>query len=304
MVGDMTIENGRVMVNSVDVNDDLEVTPDSEITGTCTTVPINKARAFGRIGFSSPFPSFGVMPPWHLDYPETQMVYGGGDKIKFSLDIYAQEVATLPEFGGDFAFYLRDQAAATETASIGRFTLSFDSAKGTITKGLIDASARGVGALVTAGPLIGTATPPDANGRGTMNLNFAGHGSRAFIYYAASASEFVFAEMDLTATLASASKGTALGPSLASGNASRQTLGSPSPAMMEAIGILQGKLVTFDPASGRGTLTMRDGNIRPFVIYVALPAKGWFLDTSGGSSNTALANSFRIRVADPLSPGH
>ncbi len=302
MVGNMTIENGVVMVNSVDVNDSLEVTSGGGISGACKTVS-EGGHAFGRLAFDSSLPSLGAISILQLDYPETRGAYAG-DKIRVAFDFYAQESAALPQFGGEFAFRLSDYAATPDTSSIGRFTLSFDGAKGTITNGLMDASALGVGALVTNGFLTGTATPPDANGRGTMLLNFAGQGSRPFVYYAASANEFVLAEMDPSPAPRSASKVAAsFSPSLASGEAIGQSLRSLSPAMIQSIGrFVQGKPLSFDPSSGRATLEISDGNRAPLVIYVAFPGRGWFLDTSDGSSNRGLDGPFRFPVAVTASP--
>ena len=299
MVGSMTVESGNVAVTSLDVNDNFQIASSGGISGTCTTVTSADGSSFGVITFSSPLPSLGAQPALRLEGPQSEMTFTV-DKANVTIEIDSQDPSTFAQFGGGFAYLLNDESAPARTASAGRFTLSFDGAKGTIANGLMDASATGSGALVSNGSLTGTATPPDANGRGTMNLNFAGRGSRAFVYYAVSAGQFVLAEMDPTARpQADAVAPVGFGPSLASGDAIGQSLASLSSAAIEPIGgIINGELASFNPSSGRATFEINDGNPAPVVVYVSASGQGRFLDTSTGPSTRGLAGPIRFPIAE------
>jgi hypothetical protein len=318
MVGIMAIDDGKVTVTSVDVNDNRQITSGGGTTGSCTAVRTEHGVDSVMISLDSPLPLFPGAQLFDLTFPtgntERATLRGrDANRRSFTGETHLQKPATFAQFGGDFVFHLTATSAATteiagaeRTASVGRFTLNFDGAKGAISNGKMDASSSSEGALATEASVTGRATPPDANGRGTMNLNLAGQGSRAYIYYAASANEFVLAEMDSTtrtqlpANVAAGLLGLSApvwpeSPAAFSGAAEGQSLSSlPKSATSFATG-LSANHFTYDPTTGRfsTTYTDPDGENHPKVMYLTGPNEFWQLNVS--SAELTFATSFTTR---------
>jgi hypothetical protein len=314
MVGIMAIDNGKVTVTSVDVNDNQQITSGGGTTGACTAVRSEYGVDSVMISLDSALPLFPGAELFDLTFPKGNIeraTLRGRDANRrpFTGEIHLQKQATFAQFGGDFVFHLTENAAKTEiagaerTASVGRFTLNFDGAKGAISNGMMDASSSSEGALATEASVTGVATPPDANGRGTMNLNLEGQGSRTYIYYAAASNEFVLAEMDPTArpqpaNVAAGVSPAAFGstafrqcnpnvacqyiPEVASGAAEGQSLSTlPQSATSFATG-LSAKNFTYNPAAGRFTTTYTDsdGENHPKLIYLTSLNEFWQLNVT------------------------
>src|ERR1700733_1691850 len=299
MVGRMSFDNGKVMVSSVDVNDNRQITSGGGISGDCTPGRVEFGAETATITLDSALPSLPAAPFITLvsNLHNSPLVpkWLDANQRRLTGELIEQNPGTFSQFGGDFVFHLAEASSASSVssvtkgiASVGRFTLAFDGAKGSISKGAIDASAENEGALVTAGSITGTATPPDANGRGTMNLSFAGQGSRAFVYYVASANQFLLAEMDPSVNLAPASvsvfsfPNARYMPAVASGGADEQSLASlPQSAAAFALG--RGAThYTYDASTGRfsNVYTDGDGENRPDIIYLTAPDAFWQLNVS------------------------
>ncbi len=341
--GVMAIDAGKVMITSVDVNDNLQLASGGNIAGTCNDLLVHivssrgagaREKTLGATTFHSAVISLDAPLPLARTMTGFQMTFEGNGtqraKIGDSFDAsgrpirgeaIAQDTSTLAQFGGDFVFHVAeygvfagmaqsgshvfpDYASIVRSATLGSFALHFDGAKGAISNGVMDTAAPpSTVAAVSAGALSGAATPPDSNGRGTMNLNFAGQGSRAFVYYAASAHEFVLAEMD-PAACSSAMGGfnsgaigvavfsprngcaaTAFSPLFAAGSADGQSLASlPKSGAGFALGI-GAQNFTYDLASGRFTCVSadRDGNPRAYVDYFTAADSYWRLDISNAA---------------------
>jgi hypothetical protein len=69
---------------------------------------------------------------------------------------------------------------------------------------------------------------------------------------------------------------------------------------------LRSELVTFDPATGRGTIKIANGYANNFAdsvaFYLVGPGKGFFLDTTEGRFNRAMAGDLRpvTPLAEPI----
>jgi hypothetical protein len=63
------------------------------------------------------------------------------------------------------------------------------------------------------------------------------------------------------------------------------------------------ELVTFDPATGRGTIKITNGYFNNFAdsvaFYLSAPGKGFFVDTTEGRFNRAIAGDLRP-IAEPI----
>jgi hypothetical protein len=239
VLGSMTLDNGKVMVNSVDVNDNLQIASGSGISGTCS--PARLANSFGDastsvITLDSPLPGSGGKTSFALSLygdgstGQSGDVFGNVQPIGVDGTLVRQDPGSFTNFGGEFSFILSEPS----TSATGRFTLTFNGARGAVTKGLVDANVTGVGQVVSSGALTGSATPPDANGRGTMSLNFAGQESRAFGYYVVSARQFLLSEMDPNAASA-ASGPRAYSPVMSRGGGYTQSLSSLTSASINGV---------------------------------------------------------------------
>jgi hypothetical protein len=355
ILGSMTLDDGKVMVNAVDVNENLQLTSGGGITGSCAPSHALQTgdNSVGAITLDAPLPGSGGRTTFNiLLHPDGSSGVLGDlfsfGKGGFTATLLRQDPGSFANFGGDFAFHLKDNSSA----AAGRFTLGFNGATGAITKGLMDASVVVIGPVIMTGAIAGNATPPDSNGRGTMNLSFAGQGTCTFVYYAVSPNRFVLAEMSPDAAVP-ASASLAFKPVFAFGAGDSQSPGSFTSASVNGVrsvmlraaadagsrfspqtlygtfSILgysasdtasaitlkfngtiysnalrvqattlsetRAKIVTFDPATGRATLSFDGGAAKGFVdsavMYLAAPAEGTFLETTVGAANHALSGS-------------
>ncbi|MFZ0880906.1 MAG: hypothetical protein WA002_15530, partial [Candidatus Acidiferrales bacterium] len=236
ILGAMTFDGGQVVINSVDVNDNFQVASGGGIAGACAYA----GGTAGTITFDAPLPGLGSAPSLYVNFYANDAVNGTLQALDWngknlSGEILLQNPDAFAGLGGDFVFRITDDSTAPAVASIGRFTLSFDGETGSLSNGLMDASALGFGPVISAGALTGTATPPDSTGRGMMNLSFAGQPSRTFAYYAVAANEFFLGEMQATAgAQASPTAVAGFRPTFASGIANGQSLGSLTSSSLNA----------------------------------------------------------------------
>ena len=336
--GVMSIDAGKVMVTSVDVNDNLQIASGGNIPGTCTDGVINLVSTRGDgagheiklgeknihtalISLDAPLPLAPSLLGFQMQFEDvgqassSQILTKEGPVRATIADSFdgngrpirgqalRQDTAAFAHFGGDFVFHLTESANLENlSASVGRFTLSFEGAHGAISEGAMDASMRGAYATPPNGgaALAGTATPPDANGRGTMNLNFAGQPSRAFVYYAASANEFVLAEMDPSACSPGSggfNSGSisvagfipttrcpvaAFSPLVAAGGADGQSLALLPHSGARIAQVTGAQYSAYDPSTGRYAYSCADadGEVHHFVIYLTAPDAFWRLSIS------------------------
>jgi hypothetical protein len=241
---------------------------------------------------------------------------------------------SLSKLAGEFAFEFDQNQylvsgiphSTGRFVGIGRFTLG---SNGISTNGFADFSKALIGVTRTDEPISFTlAAGPGASGRGTISSSDSG-GTASFVYYIVSSGTILVLRTDAAAMTGVISKqnlpfsATTVDTagavfSLAGVDA---TANFPSPAEIAAIGQLQvtnstsavqhwdsvgcicgpatasNSTVTFDPTTGRGTITVASGFTNGLfdtaVFYLLDSGKGFILDTTAGPSNRALAGSFR-----------
>ena len=242
---------------------------------------------------------------------------------------------SLAKLAGDFAFEL-DSRAPSQNSVLGRFTLG---QAGTSTNIVFDASNSGVGTSgpLSGGPLAVTftASGPNGSGRGIFTVIDSANQTANFVYYVIGAGNFLAMETDPTGGAAQtiytgvASKQTT--------PFSATTVNTPasvfaltgfdtlSPNDIVAVGLLQimnsntaslrwdtddvgtifsqtlaAQTVTFDPSTGRGTITVTGGAaiglFDSAVFYLTDSGKGFLVDATAGASNRALAGRLQAQA--------
>jgi len=252
----------------------------------------------------------------------------GSDANGFSLAgrMIRQDPAafTLAQIASDFAFKLESNAA-DRVATVGKLTVGSNS----LLTGIADQSKAGVDPVMESASVAGHVTaPPDSNGRGTFNLATPA-GNSQLVFYVASDSRLMLLETDTGGTARSRQAGMAerqaLPFSAATANGSGQLQGFgfdvapsvPGPVSIKgslavqnlshatlswdavshgatvSIDSLRSDLFTFDPSTGRGTIRIANGAANNFAdsvaFYLAGPGEGFFVDTTAGRFNRAVA---------------
>jgi hypothetical protein len=244
---------------------------------------------------------------------------------------------SLSQISSSFAFRLESNSP-DRVATAGEVAIGENS---TIV-GIADSSKSGTGPLLAAAAVAGRITAaPDANGRGTLMLStFAGTSRLAF--YIVSEASFVLIETDsatgggarqigvaerqISAFSPAAVNASSVmhaagfdaqlstrGPIGITGkisieNFSHATLNWTASTAGEFLPevVMRSELVTFDPASGRGTIKIANGYANNFadsvVFYLSAPGEGFVLDTTEGRFNRAIAGDLRSATSssDPL----
>ena len=196
------------------------------------------------------------------------------------------------------------------------------------TNGFADFSVAGTGPTRTDESLSFTfaAAGPSANGRGTLSSTDSG-GTANFVYYVVSAGTILVLRTDAAATTGVAGKQnlpfstttvntggavfaltgvdvaktndiSAIGQ-LQVTNATSGILNWDSNDAGTIVGPISvsSQAVTFDPTTGRGTITVANGFTKGLfdsaVFYLLDSGKGFIVDTTAGTNNRALAGSFR-----------
>src|SRR6202050_547406 len=147
MVGRMSFDNGKVMVSSVDVNDNRQITSGGGISGDCTPGRAEFGAEMATITLDSALPSLPAIQLITLvsnrQNSPSAPKWLDANQHRLTGALIEQNPGTFAQFGGDFVCDLAEactaSAASRETSSVGRFTLAFDGAKGSITKGVMDA---------------------------------------------------------------------------------------------------------------------------------------------------------------------
>jgi hypothetical protein len=330
MAGSITADgNGTITAGQMDVNDNLTVatstttltgiyTLDSNLRGTITVTSLTPSRAFAFSLKSGG--TFGDI----VSLDVSKFVAGG--------TIERQDATPFASSPGNYAFEF-DSSAPTRRSTVGRFTLA---ATGAVTNGLLDTSVAGTGSFLTNSSFTATFTAPGSNGRGTLTIVASGTTTN-YAYYVILAGKFVVVQTDSSPASNSIQTGVALGQ-----NASiAYTAGSVFALTgvhaggvgdISAIGLLQvsnsnnatvlwdsndastlhaalsanGQTVTFDPSSGRGTITVTNGFTNGLfdsaVFYLTGSGAGFMLDTTAGVNNRDLAGVLQPQAAPPQPP--
>ena len=320
MAGSITADgNGIITAGQMDVNDNLTVvtsttpltgiyTLDSNLRGTITITSLTPNRAFAFSLKSDD--SFGDI----LSLDTGKFVAGG--TIEGQPSSY---YASLPYLAGDYAFKF-DSSAPTRQSTVGRFTLA---ASGAVTNGLLDTSVAGTGPFLTDSSFTSTFVAPGSNGRGTLTIAASGTTTN-YAYYATQTGKFVVVQIDSSPASNSIQTGVALGQYLPAVNTAGSVFAltgvhAGGVGDISAIGLLQvsnstnatlhwdsndastlhtalsanGQTVTFDPNSGRGTISIANGFTNGLfdgaVFYLNRSGAGFMLDTTAGANNRDLA---------------
>ena len=236
---------------------------------------------------------------------------------------------SLAKIASEFAFTLESNSASP-VATAGTLTIAETSS----IAGIADSSKAGAGPLFTSASVAGHVTaPPDANGRGTLMLATSGGAASRLAYYVVSEKSMLLIETDSASAgsarqigvaerqmlpfsaatangasflrgagfdaQASASRAIDVTGTLAIENLTHATIdwsASGAGGAFNDINV-RSELVTFDPASGRGTIQIANGSANHFAdsvaFYLAEPGKGFFVDTTEGRFNRAMSGDFR-----------
>jgi len=238
----------------------------------------------------------------------------------------------LARISSDFVFKL-EANTSNRIATIGKLTIGANSA----ISGMVDQSQAGDDPILESASAAGRLTAaPDTNGRGTFTLATPS-GNSTFVFYVATDSRLMLLETDSGTAAHSRQAGLAerqaLPFSAATANSSGQIEGSGFDAQPSSFGPvsvqgslavqnlshatlswdarsvganvsidgLRSDLVTFDPATGRGTIRIANGFANNFadsvVFYLAGPGQGFFLDTTAGRFNRAIAGDLESAAA-------
>jgi hypothetical protein len=248
-------------------------------------------------------------------------------------------IFSLASLAGDYIITLNERNSAVPTSALGRFTLD---SSGASTSVLFDRSIAGVGTMpATSAAVTFGSTEPDSNGRGTLTITIndtlvPASGTRNFAYYAITANRFVAVETDATGTMiADASRQTNLSSFTATTvNTTGSVFGvagidTSAPNEISAVGQVQisgsnsatlhfdsndnGAIfgpttlsgpVTFDPATGRGTIAVANGFSNGLfdsaVFYLTASGTGFVLDAEPGINNGAMAGTLSPQSGSPF----
>jgi hypothetical protein len=251
-----------------------------------------------------------------------------GFEMKGTLQQQDTSAFSLDKISGEFAFKLESNPAE-RVATVGRFAIA---ANANIA-GLADSSKSGAGPLLTSAPVVGRVTSaPDASGRGTLSL-VTGSENPQLVYYIVSSKALMMMETTSGTPGANRQVGLAqlqvlpFAPSTVNASSDFRAAGfdqiaaAPGPVAVtgklsianlshatidwDATGAgmpfsqtaLRSELVAFDPATGRGTIAIANGNSNNFadsvVFYLADSGRGFLLDTTPGRFNRAIAGDLK-----------
>jgi hypothetical protein len=252
-------------------------------------------------------------------------------------------VFSLSSLAGDYIITLNGRNAAVPTSALGRFTLDASGASTNVIfdRSIAAVGSAGPTTGSSAGITFGS-TGPDSNGRGTLTVTIGdalapAFGTHNFVYYAITANRFVAVETDATGTMiADASRQTTLSSFTATTvNTAGSVFGvagidTSASNEISAIGqfIISGSNsatlqydfndngnsvgpinlnslpVTFDPTSGRGTITLASGFSNGLfdsaVFYLTASGTGFILDGEPGTNNRAMAGTLSSQSGSPF----
>ncbi|MGO9589686.1 MAG: hypothetical protein ACLP3K_06530 [Candidatus Acidiferrales bacterium] len=243
---------------------------------------------------------------------------------------------------GPFAFGLdSDDPLGSRVVEAGQFGLS---AGGVVTSGIVDQSqAGGASPTYAAKPISGSATTPDSLGRGRLTLTANGS-SNLYAYYIVDSSQINLIEIENGSSTVQSGVGRTQGSMNAASVNMTSVLqltgmnhapGTNAIAPAAVIGLatitgdssldvlfdsnnvgtvvtkvsVSGSVASFDPATGRGVLSVTGGFTSGFVnsavFYLYDSGDGFLIDTDttapGGATNYALSGTLTARAGSPFS---
>jgi hypothetical protein len=328
VVGSITADGrGHITGGSVDVNDGLVISSSSNPLSGTYTLDGNFRGVFSltnAVGSVTHPLAFAFTLKADGASGDLIGLDANGFFIQGTMQRQDPTAFSLSKLAGEFAFEL-DQNSTDRFVGIGRFTLRLN---GMSTNGFADFSKALTGVTRTDEPISFTlaAAGPSASGRGTFSSSDSG-GTASFVYYVVSSGTILALRTDGTAMTGVISKQnlpfSATTVDTAGAVFSLLGVGTttnfPPITDIAAIGQLQvtnstsavlhwdpidsfsvsatasNSTVTFDPTTGRGTITVASGFTNGLfdtaVFYLLDSGKGFVLDTTAGPSNRALAGS-------------
>ena len=330
--GDGTLANV-----SLDLNDNASATSSSgpSLTGTYTL----DESFLGLISLDSTIPGVPQNPKFAFGLTSDGTF---GHIISFDTNGYAMTgyfvqvdpaIFSLAGIADDVTFTFHSNLPV-RTSVVGRLTLD---SSGNITNGLLDSATAGVGPTLASSAVTGTVGALDAtSGRATVTLTVNGQTLHFALYPTAKGNTFLLQTDAVGGTLLAGStsfqtlnkitaasvNGTSLflfegfdtrakpGPiavmgnlSVSNGNSATFLWDSNDAGTIASQQAANGQTVTFDPTTGRGTITVTsgfaDGLFDSAVFYLAFQGRSFVLDTTPGADNRGLAG----RV-DGVTPGN
>lgn len=337
---------GHITAGEVDVNDNGIISSNSSLSGTysfdssgqSTLGTISLTTTVGTVPHAL---GFGFSLQASGDFGQIMSLDSNNFVAAGTMQQQSSSVFTLSSLAGDYDVTINGRNSSNPTSMLGRFTLSAGGAGSNVA---FDRSIAGVG---TAGPTAATVNlagaGPDTNGRGTMTLALTdanGSLSQTFAYYAITKTRFIAVETDaggtMTADFSSQSTPFSASTVVTTGSvfgmsgvdtAASNEISAVGQLQITAAGAAGGTLhwdaddasaifgpislaslaVTFDPTTGRGTITPGTGNgvanglADTMVFYLSAPGNGFILDATAGATNRAMAGPFMPQAAGPYS---
>jgi hypothetical protein len=338
VAGSVTADGlGHITGGSVDVNDNQVISSSTgPLTGTYTLDSNFRGTITLTNGVGSVTQPLAFAFTLRANGASGNMIGADANNFVLSGTMQKQDSTafSLAKLTGDFAFEFGSRAPS-QGSLLGRFTLGQN---GSSTNVILDVSVSGFGPSgpLSGGPVSGTfASPgPNGSGRGTFvlidNLNRTGN----FIYYVVAAETFLVIEDDPTGSAQTVYTGIASKQILPFSGSSVNTAASVFALSgvdaarandISAVGLLQitgtntanllwdtndvgsifsqvtrtGQSVTFDPSTGRGTITVTggfaNGLFNTAVFYLTNSGNGFLLDTTTGANNRALAGRLQLQ---------
>lgn len=316
--------NGHITSGAVDLNDNLVVSSSSAVTGVYTS----DANHRGIISFTNTLGS--VARPLAFTFSmkangtTAEMIGFDANNFIISGTMQKQDsnAFSLSALAGNFVFET-DSHGPIQRSNIGSFTLQSNGSAA----GIDDASIAGVGPLVASNQFSGLYAAPGANGRALWTVSENGV-TKNYEAYIISASKFVAIQTDSVDTIGSTvatrqNAVTAAALANTAGVFSMTGLDISAGRTISAIGTLSvansttgnllwdandggtpdiaqnapNEVLTYDPSTGRGTITFVGGNgsgsanglFDSAVFYLSDVDAGFILDTGTGANNRALA---------------
>jgi len=324
---------GNITGGSIDLNRDL--TPSMHVASVAGAYTLD-ANLQGRMIVTAPGAGRPLEFAFTLAPDHQSGVISGAKSSGMTLSgrlIRQDRTAfSLAKISSDFAFKLESNSA-DRIATIGKLAVSSNS----LVSGIVDQSKSGVDPVMDSAPVTGHLTAaPDTNGRGTLAL-VTPAGNSMFAFYVASDSRLMLLETDagkasrtrqagfaerqaLPFSAAAGSSGqlqgaglevlpSSPGPVSVKGSLALQNLShavlswnAVSTGASVSIDSLRSDTVTFDASTGRGTIRIANGFANNFAdsvaFYLAGPGEGFFLDTTAGRFNRAIAGDLEPAAAE------
>jgi hypothetical protein len=249
---------------------------------------------------------------------------------------------SLASMAGDYVVAINGRPEASPIFELGRFTLSAGGAGSSLAFDRSEAGTTIGAAHATTSSVLISGAGLDTNGRGTLTLGITDAfavTSQTFAFYVVDTNRIVAVETDalasMTADFSRQQDSTAFTAATADTSGSVFAMAGVDTALQSDIATIgqlvitgtapsvgnikwdstdngaavtssaAGQAVTFDPTTGRGTLTVTTGTTNGLantaVFYLTSSGQGFILDATLGTTNRALAGTLTPQATGPFS---